>query len=68
MFVSWMCKSSSRRDGRKVRAKRKSVTVRWGLKECRAKARADVQKPDLRHTPLDEQTIDREVCIHKGHF
>ena len=40
-------------------AKRKGVTVRWGLKE----ARADVQKPDLRHTVPDERANAKSVSI-----
>ena len=35
-------KSFSQPDGTKVIAKRKAVTVRWGLKEARSNVRADV--------------------------
>jgi hypothetical protein len=62
------CKSSSQRDGRELTAKRNGVVVRRVYRKRGAKARADVQQPDLRHTVLDERASDREVRIHQRHW
>ena len=42
-------------------ATRKGVPVTEGLKKSGANVRADVQKPDLRHTALGKRAYDRRV-------
>jgi len=37
-FITWGCESPTQPDGGEVLAKRKGVTVRWGLKAAWSKA------------------------------
>jgi len=62
----WRWKSSTQPDGGEGLAKRKGVTVRWGLKEARSKSASRWTKTEYEAWASDEWPRYHKVHIHQG--